>query len=104
MGKVFWQLQAPLSCWPCGVLKSATCAKILTQHAGDKGLSSFSGGSVVKNPSANAGDMRSICRSGRFPREGKGTLLQYSCLRQPMDRGAWWGTIHRVAKELDTTW
>ena len=46
----------------------------------------FLGGSVVKNPPANAGDTRSIHGSGRSPREGNGNLLQYSCLRNPVDR------------------
>ena len=34
---------------------------------------------------------------------GHGNLLQYSCLENPMDRGGWWATVHRIAKELDTT-
>ena len=50
----------------------------------------------VKNPLANAGDVHSI--QGRSPGGGYGNLLQYSCLENPMDRGAWWATIHRVAK------
>ena len=53
---------------------------------------------VVKNPSANAGDVGSIPWSGRSPREGNGNLLQYSCLGNPMDRGAWRATVHGVAK------
>ena len=47
----------------------------------------FSGGSLVKNPSANAGDAGSIPGSGRSPREGNGNPLQYSFLENPMDRG-----------------
>ena len=61
---------------------------------------------MVKNPPANAGaagDMGSIPGSGRSPREGNGNPLQYSCLRNPMDRGAWWATVHEVAKSQDTT-
>ena len=46
------------------------------------------GGSVVKNPPDDAGNMGSIPESGRSPGEGNGSLLQYSCLRNPMDRGA----------------
>ena len=46
------------------------------------------------------GDMGSINGSGRFPGGGNGNLLQYSCLENPMDRGAWWATVHGVA-ELD---
>ena len=56
---------------------------------------------VVKNLSANAGDIRdagSIPGSGRSPGVGNGNLLQYSCLKNSMDRGAWWATVRRVAK------
>ena len=58
----------------------------------------FPGGSVVKNPPADAGDVGSIPGSGRFPGEGHGYPLQYSCLGNPMDRGAWRATIRGVAK------
>ena len=61
----------------------------------------FPCGSVVKNPPANAGEAGFISRSGRSPGEGNGNPLQYSCLENPMDRGAWWATIHEIA-ELDT--
>ena len=56
---------------------------------------------MVKNPSAYAGDvigMGLIPGLGRFPGGGHGNPLQYSCLVNPMDRGAWWATVHRVAK------
>ena len=56
----------------------------------------FLGGSAVKNPPA--GDVDSIPGSWRSPRERKGNPLQYSCLRNPMGRGAWWATVHGVAK------
>ena len=59
-------------------------------------------GSVVKNPPANAGDFSLIPGLGRVPGGGNGNLLQYSCLKNPMDRGAWWATGNRVA-ELDMT-
>ena len=55
---------------------------------------------VVKNPPANAGDLRDvdpIPRLGKFPRGGQENPLQYSCLDNPMDRGAWWARVHRVA-------
>ena len=58
---------------------------------------------VVKNPPANAGDERnqgSMPESGRSPGEGNGSPLQYSCLENPMDSGAWWAPSH---KDLDTT-
>ena len=58
----------------------------------------FSGGLVVTKPSANARDVSLIPGSGRSPGEGNGNLLQYSCLRNPMDRGAWWAKVHRVVK------
>ena len=60
-------------------------------------------GSVVKNLPANARDAGSIPGSGRTPGEGNGNPLQYSCLGNPMDRGAWWATENAVTKELDTT-
>ena len=63
----------------------------------------FPGGSVVKNPPDNAGDAGSIPGSGRSPGEGNGNPLQYSCLGNPINKGAWWATVHGVAKELDTT-
>ena len=61
---------------------------------------------MVKNPFANAGDageVDSIPGSGRSPEEENGNPLQYSCLRNPMDRGAWWATVHNVTKELNMT-
>ena len=61
------------------------------------------GGSVVKNPPANAGDTDSIPESGRSPGEGNGNPFQHSCLGNPVDRGAWQATVHGVTKELDTT-
>ena len=59
---------------------------------------------VVKNPPANGGDVRdlgSVPGSGRSPGGGHGNPLQYSCLENPMDRGAWWATVHGV-KESQT--
>ena len=53
---------------------------------------------MVKNLPANAGNVGSIPGLGRSPGEGTGNLLQYSCLENPMDRGAWWATVHRVIK------
>ena len=58
---------------------------------------------VVKNPPANAGDVRdtgSIPGLGRSSRRGHGNPLQYSCLENPMDIRAWQATVHRVAKSL----
>ena len=56
---------------------------------------------VVKNPPANTGDIRetgSIPESERCPAGGHGNPLQYSCLENPMDRGAWWTAVHGVAQ------
>ena len=56
---------------------------------------------VVKNPPTNAVDISntgSIPGSGRSPGEGNGNPIQYSCLENPMDRGAWWATVHGVTK------
>ena len=66
------------------------------------GFPSFS---AVKNPPANGGGARDsglIPGSGRSPGEGNGNPLQYSCLEDPMDRGAWQATVHRVTKSW--TW
>ena len=58
----------------------------------------FPGASDDKESACNAGDSGSIPGSGRSPGEGNGYPLQYSCLRNPMDRGAWRATVHGVAK------
>ena len=56
---------------------------------------------MVKNPPANAGDAGSVPGSGRSPEGGNGYPLQYSCLENPMDRGAWRAIVHGVTKEPD---
>ena len=58
---------------------------------------------VKKNPPTNLGNMGLIPGLGRSPGEGNGKPLQYSCLENPMNEGAWWATVHGVAKELDMT-
>ena len=72
----------------------------------------FPGGSVVKNPPTNAGNMSSIPGSGRLnwrfnlqdsPGGGDGDPLQYPYMGSPVDRGVWGATVHGVTKELDTT-
>ena len=57
-----------------------------------------------KNLPANAGDLGLIPELGRSPGEGNGNPLQYSCLGNPMDRGAWWATVDGVTKESDATY
>ena len=58
----------------------------------------FPGGSNSKEYSCSVGDPGSIPGWGRFPGEGNGHPLQYSCLENSMDRGAWWATVHWVTK------
>ena len=64
----------------------------------------FPGGAAVKNPPAKAGDAEntgSVLGSGRSFGEGNGNPLQDSCIKNPMDRGAWWAVVHGVTIELD---
>ena len=74
----------------------------MAKFEGQNGIQSLiRGGTMVKNPPANAGDIRdagSVPGWGRSPAGGNGNQLQYSCLRNPMDGGAWWATVHGVAK------
>ena len=66
------------------------------------------GASAVKNPPVNAGDagdlrgLGSISGSERSSGGGNGDPLQYSCLENPMYRGAWWAAVHGVSRESDT--
>ena len=65
-------------------------------------IQGFPGGSDGKESTCNVGDPGSITGSGRFPGEGNRYPVQYSCLENPMDRGAWWAIVHRIAKSW--TW
>ena len=58
---------------------------------------------MVNNLPANAGDADSVPGLERSPARGNGNPLQYSCLENSMDRGAWWAAVHGVSKQLDTT-
>ena len=58
---------------------------------------------MVKNPPANTRDAALIPGQEESPGEGHCNPLEYSCLENPMDRGAWWARVHQVAKELETT-
>ena len=58
----------------------------------------FPGGSDGKESACSAGDAGSIPGLGRFPGEGNGSPLQYSCQENSMDRGAWWATVYGVAR------
>ena len=62
----------------------------------------FPAGSDCKDSACNAGDPGSIPGLGRSPGEGTGYEIQYSCLENPTDRGAWWATVHGGRKESDT--
>ena len=60
----------------------------------------FPSGSDGKESDCNAGDLGSISGSGRSSGEGNGNPFQYSCLENPMDRGAWWAIVHGVALQF----
>ena len=75
--------------------------KVLTKHNQVFSLRGFPGGSVVKNLTASTGYVSSIPGLVRPSGEGNGNPLHYSCLGNPMDRGAWWAACHEVAKESD---
>ena len=62
------------------------------------GVLGFPGGSVSKESACNSGDQAPIPGSGRSPGEGNGNPLQYSCLENPMDKGAWQAIVHRVTR------
>ena len=66
-------------------------------------ITGFPDGSEVRNLPANAGDSGSIPGLERFPEKGSGNPVQYSHLGNPMDRGAWWATVHGVMNELNMT-
>ena len=88
----------------CGAVRflwktPGSCLLILIHYHAIGGLP---GGPVVKNPPANAGDTGSIPGSGRCPAEGNGNSFQCSCLGNPMDRGAWWATVHGVIRVRDS--
>ena len=55
---------------------------------------------MVENSPANARDSGLIPGSGRSPGKGDGNPRQYSCLRNPMDKGAWWAEVHGIAKDM----
>ena len=63
----------------------------------------FPGKVSGKESACQAGDVVSIPGSGRSPGEESSNTLQRSCLEKPMDRGAWWAVVHRVAEQLDMT-
>ena len=89
---------------PCEQTQAASLVVISTLQMNKLiEVEGFPGGSVVKNPPADAGNVGSVPGSGSSPREGSVNPLQYSCLANPMDRGARQATVHGVHKESDTT-
>ena len=89
-------LPTPSSCVRKSVL--SVCASIAADEIQIFLRCEFPGGSEVKASAWNAGDSGSIPGSGRSPGEGNGNPLQYSCLENPMEGGAWWATVHGVPK------
>ena len=85
--------------WGCQRVRHDSDYHLLTNLT----IMGFPGGSVVKNPLANAGDEGLIPGWGRSPGEGNGTPLQYSSLGNPMDRGAWQAMVYGVTKESNMT-
>ena len=75
-----------------------TQAQSLGQEDALKKEMGFPHSSVSKESACNAGDLGLIPQLGRSPGEGNGNPLQYSCLENPMDRGAWHATVHGVAR------
>ena len=105
------RLQQDRFCLPCSLLSPWSPHSAWLTHSGRMGRGGgwlthcrvlirlgFPGGSEVKASVWNAGDPGSIPGSGRSPGEGNGNPLQYSCLENPMDGGAWSATVHGVAK------
>ena len=81
-----------------GINSDKNTSKVLPVEALAVHLLNFPGSSVGKESACKAGDAGSIPGLGRSPGEGNGNPLQYSCLVNPMDRGAWRATVHRVTK------
>ena len=79
-------------------LVSNQCLCVFEERFSYLQKASFPVGSEVKVSACNVGDLGSIPSLGRSPGEGNGNPLQYSCLENPMDGGAWWATVHGAAK------
>ena len=71
--------------------------ELQNKETGTREMIDFPGGSAVKNPPANAGDVGSIPESGGPLEEGVATH-SYSCLESPIDKGAWWATVNQVTQ------
>ena len=99
--KVCWLLQTKLQCKE-DRMAWFICISVMNFSTGGEIPLVSTGGSVVENLPANAGDLGLIPGSGRCSGEGHGNPLQYSCLENPVDRGAWQATVPGVA-ESDMT-
>ena len=88
-------------CLLCSSVVNLISAGSITDQVYSK---DFLGTSVVKNLPGNAGDLGSVPGSGVAPGEGIGYPLQYSCLENPMDRGAWWAIIHGATRSQTHSW
>ena len=94
-GAVPVQVETPGSGGPEG--EKVRCFEVIVLHRTIR-AAGFCDGPVGKESACNAGDMDSIPGSGRSPGGGNGNPFQYSCLKNPMSRGAWQITVQRVAK------
>ena len=81
-----------------GCMKHKLESRLRKELSVTSDMQGFPGDSEVKPSASNTGDLGSIPGSGRSSGEGNGNPLQYSCLENPMDGGAWWATVHGVAK------
>ena len=91
--RIFYHCGLKTQEWPARPLPLRICVWVKR---------AFPGGAEVKVSACSAGDLGSIPGSGRSPGEGNGNPLQYSCLENPMDGGAWWAIVHGVT-ESDMT-
>ena len=98
--------EAPGKPMPCGKTKKTKQTKktsIVLNSAGTKPPSGFPGGSDGKESACNVGELGLITGLRRSLEGGHSNPLQYSCLENPMDRGAWRAVVHGVTKQVDTT-
>ena len=105
--RVGHDLAVPTTLLPNGHPSAWVCLLAKCSLMGDSNIlliaKGFPPSSVGKESACNAGDQGSIPGSGRSSGEGNGNPLQYSCLENPMDRGAWQATVHRVAR-VELNW
>ena len=98
MGQLWNPQINQIPAWDSSLGQSAEETKMTEVHPFNHCPPGLPGGSDGKESACNEGDLGLIPGLGRFPGEGNGNPLQYSCLENPMDRGAWWATVHGVSK------